>query len=374
MNTISWADRPAKSKCRKKVIKAHGRVCKAMLMMPSTKFLDVGLAFKMGLANKHTDIYCVEKDPANLIAMRRFLRHAPFPTERIHIIPQELHKVKIPQKLDFAFLDLCGCLTSEISTWLATEFISNLDQRATVALTISSHRNPSPWLPIMNQWFEDHKHFPTVSHGKLIDQAFERYFHQLDTTSPSLVAARTSFNVFNVILRSQFLAKMRRVIPYRDTSNMVTVIYNLTEKRQNQSWVGSNLISHIKPHSQESKNTTMQINLIEFQNLQKQLLKVQEQQAQIQQQLALLMAGRSARPCKTTAFQKRSPLSKVIHYLHVRMAYHKSVQNVERACTIQKHIDIIQSLCQTRFPEKQMKEVLAHVCGVSDKVLKRCFC
>lgn len=89
------------------------------LWLPGFDCLDVLNAWNKKLLNPDGEHILVEHDPEIAKEIRRKLKGIPC---NFNLYEGELHQLELTDKLDYAHLDFCGCLTRQVADWIFDEF------------------------------------------------------------------------------------------------------------------------------------------------------------------------------------------------------------------------------------------------------------
>jgi hypothetical protein len=154
-----WSARQAKSRCRKLATSLKpGQTINTALVLPSNEQLDVKQLHANGHLTTTSKVIAVESQVNIAQGIRSYFAMTQ---QRYSLRQQQLDKVKINEKIDYAFIDLCGWLTPKRYTWIQNELIPNLDDYGRVAFTFQFVRYPkhTAWLRSKNQYVYDINHY-----------------------------------------------------------------------------------------------------------------------------------------------------------------------------------------------------------------------
>lgn len=112
------------------------------LFMPAHSAVCVKTAEKNKMVHKKTTkLYLVERDPVKANALRTNVYDW-----KKEIYTQELHTVSLPEKLDYAWIDLTGTLNQKIHAWIQSCLSPNLNPNSIVCFTQGYCWRNNPWL------------------------------------------------------------------------------------------------------------------------------------------------------------------------------------------------------------------------------------
>jgi hypothetical protein len=137
---MDWSDRPNKQVSREYVLNGY-KQCHAALFLPGWDEAvgecgqDIRTALRMGILDREKPLYVVEKNYEWAPLIEADLKALGFTKIVMHI--GELSEVKFEHRLDFAFIDLMGCLTLSICEWMRDTLAPALAKGAIVALTVA---------------------------------------------------------------------------------------------------------------------------------------------------------------------------------------------------------------------------------------------
>jgi len=117
----TWGGR-GKNGARSSVVSlAKPKAAKAALFFPGHSCLCVEEARRQGTIDKDTFIVVVERDPAIAKVIRRKMRNFDYHLHVGEVTTMDLSSVLGRRRINFAFFDFCGQLTSEIASWISKQ-------------------------------------------------------------------------------------------------------------------------------------------------------------------------------------------------------------------------------------------------------------
>lgn len=137
---MDWSDRPNKQISREYVLQGY-KQRHAALFLPGWDEgakqcgQDIRTALSMGILDRSKPLYVVERNPELAPLIYADLESLGF--ENIIMQVCDLSEVELHHKLDFAFIDLMGCLTMRICEWMRDTLAPALSKGATLALTVA---------------------------------------------------------------------------------------------------------------------------------------------------------------------------------------------------------------------------------------------
>lgn len=158
-NTTNWTDeenRKYKQFSRELATQFSPR--SSALFMPAHSAVCVHTAEKNKMIHKKTTkLYLVERDHAKAQILETNVQDW-----QKEIYTQELHTVSLPEKLDYAWIDLTGTLTSKINTWIHFSLSPNLTTNSIVCFTQGYCWRNNPWLKNVHE-FVHRNHYETYA-------------------------------------------------------------------------------------------------------------------------------------------------------------------------------------------------------------------
>jgi len=128
------------------------------LFMPAHSAVCVKTAEKNKMVHKKTTkLYLVERDPAKVDALKIIVHDW-----KKEIYTQELHTVSLPEKLDYAWIDLTGTLNQKIQSWIQSSLSPNLNLNSVVCFTQGYCWRNNPWLK-NNHEYVHNNHYETYA-------------------------------------------------------------------------------------------------------------------------------------------------------------------------------------------------------------------
>jgi len=127
------------------------RAAATSLTLPGDKIMCVLRGHESGLFNQHTQHVFVERDPATQARIVRLAKQKlncewdPI-LWRTEITNCPLRAVLSNRPLEFAYLDFCAALNSQVARWIYTELAPALANGATLAVTLSRNWRASKYM------------------------------------------------------------------------------------------------------------------------------------------------------------------------------------------------------------------------------------
>lgn len=139
--SIDWSGRrDSKQECREMATKFPRR--KVALFLPADKALCVKTAFKNKMIDSSSKLFCVEKQPELYKKLRLAVSH----DANAQVYQCNLSNFSVPEKLDYAWLDLNGTITEDLALWIQQELSRNVKSGAILCLTHAVGWRQNDWL------------------------------------------------------------------------------------------------------------------------------------------------------------------------------------------------------------------------------------
>ncbi len=126
-------DRPYKEECRKSAVDGLSRLDRS-LWMPGDSWRCIEVAEKSKVIDKRCQLAVAERDPAVIPVIENKIKTGHW-EKKPFFHKGELSSMKVPWKLQFAFLDFCGCYDLRTAAWMKNELAPKLEAGARVAIT-----------------------------------------------------------------------------------------------------------------------------------------------------------------------------------------------------------------------------------------------
>lgn len=213
----SWSVREHKQTTREMASDFTYR--KSALFMPSNEMRCVLTAMNSGMVDQNTRLVMVERDIKVFDQLSEISRSLP--CER-HLIHDDLHNVKLPTKLDYAWIDLNGTLSPEVSIWIEIELSRNLKPGAVVCFTQEYGWRNNSWMK------QCHEHVMNAGDG------FRRSYWDFRQHNNILGNPLISFPAFVVkTLLEDWVVYVETPYHYHDTIDMMFYRFLVHERNQN---------------------------------------------------------------------------------------------------------------------------------------------
>jgi hypothetical protein len=148
--TLGWSERPNKQRARDVVLKnpKHSNVS---IWLPGSDAICFQQAIMTGFCDKTSHAYLVESDRKSFLKLEKTLKkEGLYNKTNIHVINGRLEDFNVPEKVDFAFIDLLGTFTTDILLWL-DHLSNNITQDCQLYFThLYKNRNNQVLTEVMN--------------------------------------------------------------------------------------------------------------------------------------------------------------------------------------------------------------------------------
>lgn len=259
MRVDNWNKRLNKQKMRELALQDIDNP-RCSLWMPGICCADLSYALNNKIINNKSHLILVEQDRYTMSIIKRFclannLDNVVFHEGRLHQL------TKLP-KIDFAFIDLMGTLTFDLTCWLKNHFSQALTEQTTFCLTHNYALRNNVYLKEQMNFFA--KHHPQFYADNLNSLNFDTTKNLTQDDLHSIVSPililRSAFDNFDF--------KLDKICKYQDVINNTVgnsmMFYKLTDFQKHVSLM-PNLNLHAKPHH----NFQERIYMIKKENKQK---------------------------------------------------------------------------------------------------------
>jgi hypothetical protein len=145
---MTW-NRPQKNEVRKNVVGTGMRPATS-LWLPGDQCLCLHEALGEGFIDQASKLVLVERDRVAAQQIRSWAETAVMWKVPPILLEKELHDVKLPFNIDFAYIDLMGTLLPKICLWIIEELAPKLNTGASICLVHTYGWRNAEFLYFMN--------------------------------------------------------------------------------------------------------------------------------------------------------------------------------------------------------------------------------